>query len=172
MQISIRHPENDDEKLFLTMSKASVTLHTPWVKPPLTHDEYVAYVKRSKEPNHRSFMVLDSQDDIIGVFNVSEIVRGAFQSAYLGFYGSAKYAGTGLMSMGLKQVLNAVFDELKLHRIEANIQPDNIRSIKFVQKNGFRKEGYSLRYLNIADEWKDHERWAITVEDRDVKHPK
>lgn len=68
------------------------------------------------------------------------------------------------MSAGLKLVLHSVFTELKLHRLEANIQPGNIKSIQLVQSNGFKKEGYSPRYLKIQDEWRDHERWAITYE--------
>jgi RimJ/RimL family protein N-acetyltransferase len=69
------------------------------------------------------------------------------------------------MSSGLKLVLNEFFNEMKLHRLEANIQPENIRSINLVKNNGFRKEGYSPCYLKINNEWRDHERWAITLED-------
>ncbi len=57
------------------------------------------------------------------------------------------------------------FEELGLHRLEANIQPDNLKSINLVKNNGFKKEGVSPRYLKINGEWRDHERWAITYED-------
>ncbi len=77
--------------------------------------------------------------NITGVFNLSEIVRGYFQNAYLGFYAVADYAGKGYMSAGLKLVLQDAFENLKLHRLEANIQPGNIRSINLVKNNGFRK---------------------------------
>ena len=69
------------------------------------------------------------------------------------------------MSAGLKLVLKKAFEELDLHRLEANIQPDNFRSINLVKNNGFKKEGFSPRYLKINGEWRDHERWAITHED-------
>ena len=65
----------------------------------------------------------------------------------------------------LKLVMNKAFTELGLHRLEANIQPDNNDSIILVKHNGFRKEGFSPRYLRINDKWSDHERWAITKED-------
>ncbi len=100
----------------------------------------------------------DQHEHIVGVFNLSEIVRGFFQSAYLGFYAVADYAGQGYMSAGLKLVLKKIFEEMDLHRLEANIQPNNHRPIHLVQKNGFRKEGYSPRYLKINNEWCDHVR--------------
>jgi GrpB-like predicted nucleotidyltransferase (UPF0157 family) len=69
------------------------------------------------------------------------------------------------MSAGLKLVLANVFNDLKLHRIEANIQTDNVQSIQLIQKNGFRYEGFSPRYLKIDNEWRGHEHWAMTYED-------
>lgn len=69
------------------------------------------------------------------------------------------------MSAGLKLVLKKVFNELQLHRLEANIQPENMTSIWLVKKNGFRYEGFSPRYLKINNIWCGHERWAMTVED-------
>lgn len=93
------------------------------------------------------------------------MVRGAFQNAFLGFYGIKDYSGKGCMSTALKLVQKKVFEELALHRLEANIQPENTRSIQLVKKNGFRYEGFSPCYLKINDEWRGHEHWAITSED-------
>ena len=61
--------------------------------------------------------------------------------------------------------LNAFFNELGLHRIEANIQSENTRSINLVKNNGFRYEGYSPHYLKINEVWQGHEHWAMTNED-------
>jgi len=93
--------------------------------------------------------------------NVSEIVRGAFQSAYLGYYAFEPFAGTGLMRAGLAKVIAHAFTTMKLHRLEANIQPANTRSIRFAKSLGFRREGLSPRYLKVGGRWRDHERWAI-----------
>lgn len=60
---------------------------------------------------------------------------------------------------------------MKLHRLEANIQPENMQSIRLVKNNGFRYEGFSPRYLKINDEWRGHEHWAITAEDYIVDSP-
>jgi ribosomal-protein-alanine N-acetyltransferase len=99
------------------------------------------------------------------VVNVNEIVRGVFQSAYLGFYAFAPYQGVGYMSEGLRLVIAEAFKRSGLHRLEANIQPTNSRSIALVKRLGFRLEGYSQNYLKISGRWRDHERWAITIED-------
>jgi|GEM_PF-6953184 L-amino acid N-acyltransferase YncA len=69
------------------------------------------------------------------------------------------------MTEGLSLVIDHAFNEMKLHRLEANIQPENEKSIRLVQRLGFVKEGYSRAYLRIGDEWKDHERWAVLCDD-------
>jgi len=163
-EIFIREPLLGDEDAFLIAIQKSQSLHHPWVKAPQNSEEFKDYIQRYQQTDYKSFLVFLDKN-IIGVFNISEIVRGFFQNAYLGFYAMSDYAGRGYMSAGLKLVLHNVFTEMKLHRLEANIQPINIKSINLVKNNGFRQEGYSLNYLKINDKWCDHERWAITYED-------
>jgi ribosomal-protein-alanine N-acetyltransferase len=74
----------------------------------------------------------------------------------------APFQQQGFMHHGMLLLIEEAFTTLKLHRLEANIQPENIASIKLVAKAGFIKEGYSKNYLRIGGkEWKDHERWAL-----------
>lgn len=155
---------NDEESFLLAMDK-SQSLYGPWMSAPLTHDEFVEFYNRYNQSNHKSFLLSNKSNEIIGVFNLSEIVRGIFQNAYLGFSAVIDFAGKGYMSRGLKLILDKVFMEMDLHRLEANIQPENIRSLNLVKNNGFSKEGFSKRYLKINGEWRDFERWAITYED-------
>lgn len=165
VDVLIREPVIEDKKAFLAAMQKSQSLHHPWVNAPLTDNAFDDYIQRAQQPNQKSFLVCDQSENIVGVFNISEIVRGLFQNAYLGFYAVADYAGKGYMSAGLKLVLKKVFTELQLHRLEANIQPENTPSMWLVKKNGFRYEGFSPRYLKINQEWCGHEHWAITVED-------
>jgi ribosomal-protein-alanine N-acetyltransferase len=102
---------------------------------------------------------------LAGVINITEIVRGFFQGAYLGCYGFVPYIGHGYMSEGLSLVLRRAFRGLRLHRLEANIQPQNKASLRLFSRAGFRKEGFSPRYLKIAGRWRDHERWALLAEE-------
>ena len=162
---SIREPILSDEDNFILAMQRSQALHHPWVVSPKTSEEFKNYYQRSQQNNQKSFLVLNQTEDITGVFNINEIIRGFFQNAYLGFYAVADYAGQGYMSVGLKLVLQHVFEEMGLHRLEANIQPGNTLSINLVKNNRFRKEGYSPNYLKINNKWCDHERWAITYED-------
>jgi ribosomal-protein-alanine N-acetyltransferase len=161
----IREPRLEDEIAFIEAIRRSSKLHYPWVNPPQTPEEFHSYLNRYQLYNQKSFLLLNNSNEIIGVFNINEIVFGVFQSAYLGFYAMEPFSGIGNMSNGLKLVLHKVFTELNLHRLEANIQPSNEHSINLVTRNNFRKEGYSPRYLKINNIWCDHERWAITYED-------
>jgi len=165
--LTLREPIIQDKKNFLEAMNQSQFLHHPWVSAPKTSEEFEAYMQKYAESQDRnkSFLLLNQSGSIAGVFNISEIVRGGFQSGYLGFYSVEGFAGKGAMSAGLKLVLKKAFEELGLHRLEANIQPDNFRSTNLVKNNGFKKEGFSSRYLKINGEWRDHERWAITYED-------
>lgn len=100
----------------------------------------------------------------MGAINLNEIVRGNFQSAYVGYYVGSLYAGQGYMQEALKLVIDYAFHNMGLHRLEANIQPANTASIALVKRCGFHKEGFSPRYLKINGTWRDHERWAILAD--------
>ena len=99
------------------------------------------------------------------MININEVIRGAFQCGALGYYAFSPYAGKGLMHEGMLLVLKYAFQKLKLHRVEANIQRNNRASIALVRKCGFVREGLSRRMLKVCGKWRDHERWALLVED-------
>jgi ribosomal-protein-alanine N-acetyltransferase len=165
-------PAPRHEHEFLAAVVRSSRLHGSWVTAPRSAAEYRLYLKERQGPRQVKHFVCDDLGQICGVINLSEIVRGSFQSAYLGYYALCPHAGKGLMSAGLELVILRAFGELALHRLEANIQPRNQRSIELVRRAGFRCEGVSPRYLKIAGRWRDHERWAITVEDRKLAQRK
>ena len=126
-----------------------------------------AYLRRLRRPTQAGYLVCRRDSgELVGVVNVSEIVRGAFHSAYLGYYAFAPHTRQGLMTEGVARVIDTAFRRLGLHRLEANVQPGNRASLRLVRRLGFRKEGYSPRYLKIAGRWRDHERWAILADGR------
>ena len=151
---------------FLAAVRRSRRLHGAWVAPPATAAAYREYLRRLRSSTQVGHLVchVDS-GELVGVVNVSEIVRGNFQSAYLGYYAFTPHAGQGLMAEGLGLAVSDAFGRLGLHRLEANVQPGNERSRRLVRRLGFRREGMSPGYLMIAGRWRDHERWAILTEE-------
>jgi len=156
-----------DREPFLEMVRESRELHRPWAFPPERGEQFDELLARAGRDDVLCLLVrpLDDPRAIAGVFTISQIVRGLFQSAYLGYYASAAYAGRGYMREGLAMVLDRAFGDLGLHRLEANIQPGNAASIALARGAGFRLEGFSPRYLLIGGQWRDHERYAITAEE-------
>ena len=165
-RVGIRRPTADASAELVALVRTSAALHHPWGEYPATSEAFDEYLRRRALPDHDGFLVCErGSGAIVGVININSIVRGFFQSGYLGYYGGAAYARRGYMTAGLRLVTSYAFAELKLHRLEANIQPGNVASIALVRRCGFRYEGYSPRYLKILGEWRDHERWALLADD-------
>ena len=153
-----------DEAEFIAAARRSRALHAPWVAPAATPATFDAYLARMSQPDQNAFTVrrIDT-NALIGVITISNVVMGPFRSAYTGYYAFAPHAGQGYMREGLQAVVRHAFRVMKLHRLEANIQPGNRASIALAKACGFRKEGFSPRYLKIGGRWRDHERWAIVA---------
>jgi ribosomal-protein-alanine N-acetyltransferase len=152
---------------FLAAVRRSRRLHARWISPPATALAYRAYLRGLLRPTHIGYLVRRRDSgEIVGVVNLSEIVWGAFRSGYLGYYAFTPWQRQGLMTEGLSLVIDRAFQRLRLHRLEANIQPGNRVSIRLVRRLGFRREGYSPRYLKVQGRWRDHERWALLADER------
>jgi ribosomal-protein-alanine N-acetyltransferase len=157
-------PEARDVPALAELARKSRRLHRPWVYPPTTGPAVARWLKVTGPTRVRLVVCRRADGAIVGVVNVSEIVRAALQSAYLGYYAFQAHAGQGHMTEGLALVLRHAFRRLGLHRLEANIQPGNLASRRLARRLGFRKEGFSPRYLKVGGRWRDHERWAIVRE--------
>ena len=154
-----------DRDPLITMAIASRRFHSPWATAPATAAAFAAYLQRTSSERFVALVLYErTNEQLAGVFNLSEIVRGGFQNAYLCYYGNASFARQGLMTEGLRLTLKYAFKVLKLHRVEANIQPGNVASIKLVRRCGFTREGFSPNYLKIGGRWRDHERWAVRAD--------
>ena len=165
-RVFLRAPAPADREEFVSLMRASRAFHKPWATAPTDEDRFAAYLVDSGRPDFEAMLVCRQEDlAILGFFNLSQIVRRSFHSAYLGYAVGKPYAGHGYMRDGIELVLRHAFATLRLHRIEANIQPENHASIALAEGAGFHREGFSPRYLKIGGRWRDHERWAILADD-------
>ena len=165
-RVTVRPVRAEDGPELITANLASMALHEPWVSPCRDEMSFMGYLARCDGERSVGFVARETQSRrIAGIVNLNEIVRGFFQSAYMGYYGMAGMNGRGLMSEAVGLVVSHAFHELGLHRLEANIQPGNLPSRSLIKRLGFRQEGYSPRYLKIDGEWRDHERWAVLADE-------
>jgi ribosomal-protein-alanine N-acetyltransferase len=165
-RVRLDSPGLGDQTEFLELVEASRSFHRPWSEPPADAPAFRALLNRNRAAEFDFSLVRRIEDDaIVGVFELSQIFRGGFQNAYLGYWAGAPFAGQGYMGEGMRLLLRRAFDELRLHRIEANIQPGNAPSKALAKRSGFRLEGFSPRYLKVGGRWRDHERWAILAEE-------
>lgn len=153
------------ESAFVASARRSVRLHHPWISPPRTVAGFRQHLARYAADNQISYVAVAEDGALIGCVHINEIVRGALESAYLAYFVFAPYARQGWMSAVLAQVIGRAFEAHRLHRLEANVQPGNRPSKALVARLGFRLEGFSPRYLKIGGRWRDHERYALTVEE-------
>jgi ribosomal-protein-alanine N-acetyltransferase len=165
-RVIIRPPHSGDCDEFISAVRRSRKLHGSWIQPKATDkNAFAKYLARCSSDRHCGFLVVHrATKEIIGVININEIIRGAFQNGSLGYYAFEPHAGKGLMREGLLLVVKHAFGKLKLHRLEANIQPANQASIALVKQCGFVCEGLGRRLLKVRGRWQDHERWALLAE--------
>lgn len=165
-RVYLRPPARSDQEEFITLMRASRAFHSPWATAPTDEERFSAYLADARRADFEALLACRTADDaILGFFNLSQIIRRGFQSAYLGYAVGKPFAGQGYMRDGLELVLRHAFTIMRLHRIEANIQPSNTSSLALARGAGFRREGFSPRYLKIGGRWRDHERWAILAEE-------
>ena len=154
-----------DASDLIAANRASQEYHGPWVASFTDQAGFDTWFARGLTGPSVGLVAREERsNEIVGVINLNEIVAGAFQSAYLGYYGMSSVSRKGLMTEAMRAAIAYAFGDLGLHRLEANIQPKNIASIALVRRLGFQKEGFSPRYLRINGEWQDHERWALLAD--------
>ena len=169
-RVHVRPVAASDRRELLALAASSRELHWPWISPPMTPHMFKVYLRRTQRDDHAGFAVcLRGSEEIVGVINVNNVVKGSFLSASLAYYAAQAHVGKGYMREGLLEVKDHAFRKLGLHRIEANIQPANAASIRLVQSCGFEREGLSRGFLFINGAWRDHERWAAVDERRGLK---
>ena len=165
-RVFLRPLARRDREEFTALNRASARLHRGLATPPAQPEQFNGFLQRCARADCVCLLVCRVSDGVIvGSMNLSQIFRGGFQNAYLGYHVGAEHADQRYMTEAIQLMLRYSFEHLKLHRLEANIQPGNAASIALVKRAGFVREGYSRRYLKISGRWRDHERWAILAED-------
>jgi [ribosomal protein S5]-alanine N-acetyltransferase len=164
--VRLERPSAKRERDYLDAVLRSRALHRGYVVPSSTPREYRSYLRRSRRDNQESFFIVGLESGaLIGVVNINDIVRHSELSGRLGYYAFVPHAGFGFMREGLRLVIGRAFREVGLHRLEANIQSGNRRSIALVEGLGFTREGNARGFLKIGNRWRDHERWALLKEE-------
>ncbi len=171
-RVYLRHVHPGDAPELIALKRASRTLHEQWEpKPPPGKSWYgpVAFKRQlitTNTPSSQRHLICRRTDEaVVGMVNLTQIFRGPFDNATLGYWTGAAHMRQGYAGEGLRLCLKRAFGALGLHRVEANVMPTNQASLALVRRAGFREEGLSPRYLQINGTWADHTRWAMTLED-------
>lgn len=168
-KVRLRLPRRSDYAMWSSVRADSRTFLEPW-EPKWSPDELSrrAYSRRLRqykaERKRRTgltfFIFENAAESLAGGISLSNIRRGASQSAQIGYWMGVRFAGRGLMTEAVNLVTAHAFDTLLLHRIEAACIPGNTRSSRVLEKAGFEREGLLHSYLRINGEWQDHYLYA------------
>jgi ribosomal-protein-alanine N-acetyltransferase len=170
-RVHLRAPREEDLREFVALRAQSREFLEPWeADAPPGVDTFAEsgarrfFVNPITPRRERLFVCRSHDGAILGVITFSNIVRGSLQSATIGYWIGREFARQGYMSDALELALDHAFRALGLHRVEAAILGDNQPSKAIAKKLGFVCEGVSRGYAKLAGRWRDHERWAITLE--------
>ena len=173
-KVILRPPQYSDWKAWADERKKNKLYLQPW-EPlwsinELERSSFVKRVRMFERLSHNdqaySFLIFTSDnEDFIGEVNISNVQRGIIQSCTIGYWIAKDCEGKGMMSESLELVKEFIFNELKLHRIEAACLPHNMPSLKVLLKNGFIKEGTARKLLKINDKWQDHTVLSFIIDD-------
>ena len=170
----LRPPRMADYESWARLRRESRAFLTPWEPTwpadDLTRSAYRCRVKRYirdiREDAGYAFFLFDVRtNQLTGGLTLSNIRRGAAQTASLGYWMGEPFAGRGLMSAAVRAVLPFGFDTLNLHRIEAACLPTNEPSLRLLRNSGFTEEGFARGYLKINGVWQDHVLFSMMAGD-------
>lgn len=173
-RVALRAPKPSDAKRLVEIQFDSQDFFSPWIPTPTQEIFDVSATRQRIVQERRDFradraykmvFTLGPNGPIIGRVSLSQVFRGVFQNAYIGYFIDVRYKRQGLTSEAVRLALDTAFGPLRLHRIQAAIMPYNEASLALARSVGFRLEGTAERYLQIAGRWQDHCIFAITAEE-------
>jgi ribosomal-protein-alanine N-acetyltransferase len=134
--------------------------NAPAAWPPL-----LSALRRSARTGSMLPFVITYGGQLVGQINVSNIVYGVLRSCTVGYWIDSAVAGRNITPTALALVIDHCLLTLGLHRVEVDIRPENVASLRVVEKLHLRREGYYERYLDIGGAWRDHLAFAVTIEE-------
>lgn len=172
--VYLRAPTMADYAAWAELRQRSREHLVPW-EPQWSPDELSRasfrrrlrhYYREMKDDLGYAFLIFrDADAALLGGLTLSNVRRGVTQAASLGYWMGVPHVRQGHMSRAVAGAAHFVFDELKLHRLEAACLPQNAGSIKVLRNNGFEQEGLARRYLRIDGNWRDHLLFALLSDD-------
>jgi [ribosomal protein S5]-alanine N-acetyltransferase len=173
-RVALRAPKLTDVPQLLAMHSESAEFFAPWSPTPAP-DALEPHVMRTRvleqrrgikaDRDYKWVFTLGEQGPIIGRVSLSQVFRGIFQNAYLGYFVDVRYKRQGLTREAVCLALDVAFGALGLHRIQAAIMPHNEASLALARSVRLRREGLAERYLQIDGQWRDHVLFAVTTEE-------
>jgi len=165
-KVVLRPPTPADFHEYAALMRISKPVFREFVNKFKGRKQFNGYLQRCEREDFYGFLICRRDDGaVVGVISLFNIVRLGVQNAITGYFVGAPHVRQGYATEALQLVLRFAFRRLRLHRVEASIQPHNAASIALVKRAGFALEGFSRRLVKIAGKWRDHQRWAILVED-------
>lgn len=162
-----------DEEALVELRRRNERFLAPWEpqrpkdypEPEAQRVQLTKAVADAAQDRAYSFGIFTLDDDLVGTLNLSNVARGAWQNATIGYFVDEQHNGRGFATEAIQLAVKLAFTELRLHRVQAGVMPRNLASLRALEKVGFRHEGMALRYLKIAGAWEDHLILALTAED-------
>ena len=125
------------------------------------HAVIQADLQQHEQGSKLPHVILDDSGRVIGRITLNGIVRGPFQSCSMGYWVSASHNGRGFATKAVREIVRVAFEELGLHRVQAETLLHNARSQRVLERNGFVQFGMAPEYLNIAGRWQDHAMYQV-----------
>lgn len=173
-RVSLRPPRRHDWHEWAMLRSRNAGFLKPW-EPTWDEDcltelyyerRFRRQVREWKNDQTYPFLItLNESDKIIGALNINNVARGAAQFASLGYWISEDQQGCGYMTEAGRLLIKHAFTEQKLHRLQAGVLPENVRSRSLLTKLGFKEEGFAARYIQIDGLWRDHVLYGLPVEE-------
>jgi ribosomal-protein-alanine N-acetyltransferase len=163
--IALRVPQMSDFPAWAELRETSRKFLVPWepvwpaddLTRPAFRQRLRRYIEDVRTDQAYPFFLFRTEDNaLVGGLTLSNIRRGVAQSGSIGYWIGAPHIRRGYMTAAVRALIPAAFDLLRLHRLEAACIPNNLASVRLLEKTGFRREGYARSYLCINGTWQDH----------------